>query len=94
MLYEIKCEWNDFWFRNNRTWRIEVNSEEELENYLEKIAYPGCIYKINKIIFEPVKIITYNEILENYKNKEKERVRLKRKKLFEELKAEFEPATT
>jgi hypothetical protein len=88
--YKIVCERKNGWFNTWDSWEINATSEEEVNKYLERIASPGCTYEVSKIIVQPVKTVSYNEILEKFRLKEKEEARLKRKKLYESLKKEFD----
>lgn len=90
--YKILCAKTRGFFSGWETWEIQAKSIEELNEYLEKIALPGCTYEVSKVIVEPVKTVTYDDLLQAKRERLKEENKLKRKKLFEELKAEFEPS--
>lgn len=89
--YRIVCNRSTGWLNSWNSWEIEASSADEVYEYLEKIACHGCTYEVSKIIVEPVKNVTFDEIVTKRKERLKDAAKLKRKKLFEELKAEFEP---
>lgn len=91
-LYSVRCEWSDYLFTGTKTWTIEADSEDDVMQRLEQLGYANCTYEVSKIIVEPVKTVTSKELAENRKARAKERAKNERYKLFEKLRAEFEPA--